>query len=83
MRLAASRAGLWFFGTIIFVFVIFGSYFKDTSTVETIVWLVFIGLVVAGAVFCKEWYDYEQEERKLKLAERRKAANSSSTSKTP
>lgn len=83
MRLAAARAGLWFFGTIIFVFVIFGSYFKDTSTVETIVWLVFIGLVVGGVIFCKEWHDYEQEERKHRLAERRKALNSTDTRKTP
>ncbi len=82
MRLAAARAGLWGFGSIAFVFVIFGSYFKDTSTAETIVWLVFIGLVVAGIVFFWTWHGIEEENRELEL-KRRKAHENDDARKTP
>lgn len=72
MRLAAARAGLWFFGSIIFIAVFLGSIFEDMSTAESIATLVFFGAVIAGAVFCYSWYEHEQEERKQQQAERRK-----------
>lgn len=86
MRLAAARAGLWFFGTIIFVFFMFYDTWKEdsTSTGEIIGTLAFFGTIVGGVVFFYTWYEYEQKERELRDAERRKALKSSDdTRKTP
>lgn len=84
MRLAAARAGLWFFGTIIFVFMFSGDNFDGKSDGEIIGSLVFLATVVAGVVFFYTWYDHEQKERELRNAERKKALKSSDdTSKTP
>ena len=86
MRLAAARAGLWFFGTAIFVFILGSDTWKkeSISTWEMIGTLAFFATIVGGAVFFYTWYDHEQKERELRNAERRKALKSSDdSSKTP
>lgn len=86
MRLAAARAGLWFFGTVIAIFILGSDTWKkeSVSTGEMIGTLAFFATVVAGVVFFYTWHEYEQKERELRDAERRKALeDSNDTSKTP
>lgn len=86
MRLAAARAGLWFFGTVIFVLFLYYDTWKEKSTSigEVIGTLAFFATIVAGVVFFYTWHEYEEKERELRNAERRKALKSSDdTRKTP
>lgn len=73
MKLALSRGGLWFFGTMIFVIVFGQENLKDESLLEVIGTVAFFGAIVGGAIFCYTWYEYEQQERELELKSRRKA----------
>lgn len=79
MREAFARAGLWFFGSILFIIVIGGDTIKDSksSDGEIIASVVAIAFIVAGAVFFLTWHGYEKEERELKLEERRRALDKS------
>lgn len=76
MRLAIARGVLWFFGSIIFMLVFFREALSKMANTEQYLSLLFIGLVVGGAVLGYTWYSYEQEEHDLKLEERRKALKS-------
>lgn len=73
MKLALSRGGLWFFGTMIFITLFGWESFKDDSLLEVIGTVAFFGTIIGGAVFCYTWYEYEQQERELVLKSRRKA----------
>lgn len=66
MRLAIARAGLWFFGTIVFTFFVIGDRFKDVSVGEAIATLVVIATIVAGIIFFATWSSYEEKQQKLK-----------------
>jgi hypothetical protein len=83
MKLAAARAGLWFFGTILFVLVLWSDMLKDKSLTEQIVILLFLGFVVGGTVFFWTWHQSTEEDRELELTERRKALESDDSRKTP
>ena len=73
MKLAAARAGLWFFGIIIFIFVIGSDHFKDEPFGEVIATLLFFGVIVGGTVFFWTWHQVVEEDRRLEVAERNKA----------
>lgn len=73
MRESIARAGLWFFGAIIAFIVFGGQYLKDHTLAEQIGMLVFVAVIVGGAVFFYTWYEHEQEQRILKNRERRLA----------
>ncbi|MGB3946182.1 MAG: hypothetical protein WBK76_05095 [Candidatus Saccharimonadales bacterium] len=73
MKLAAARAGAWFFGIIIFVMLFLNDMFKNKSLTEQIVTLLFFGFVAGGAAFFWTWHQVMEEDRELELAERRKA----------
>lgn len=70
MRLAMARGVLWFFGTIIFFAVFANDTFKKMSDVEAYSSLTVVGFVVGGVVFGYTWYEYEQEQLKLRNKER-------------
>jgi len=77
MKLAAARAGGWFFGTIIFILLFMPSTVKDKSLAEGIVMLIFYGFIAGGAVFFWTWYKVVEEDRELEAQERRKALEDS------
>ncbi len=63
MRLAAARAGLWFFWTIVIVFIFGASHFKDASLGDTIGTLLIFATIVAGIVFFWTWYSHEVKQQ--------------------
>lgn len=63
MREAFARSGLWFFGTIAAIYLFMPNWLEDDSLSEQILKLFLAGLIVGGAMFCKEWYDLERAER--------------------
>lgn len=77
MKLALAKGCLWFFGVMIAILLLFPSHFEDKSTSETVTTLLFFGILAGGAAASWEWYQYEQEERKLRNAERRKGLDRS------
>lgn len=66
MRLALSRAVLWFFGGTIFLIVIGADRLEKMSFWEGLGNTAFLAFIVAGAIFGYTWYEYEKEEVKLK-----------------
>jgi hypothetical protein len=73
--MAFAPAGMWFFGTIIAMVVFLPTMIKDRSFGEQVTILLICGIVVAGAVFCYEWYEYERKKNEREDLERRRPAN--------
>jgi Ca2+/H+ antiporter len=73
MRLALTRAGIWFFTSILItVFFTNGSMYEGSLLINLLLYLG-IGVLCGGLRFCATLYDVAMENRELELKERRKA----------
>lgn len=63
MRLAYTKAGKWFFGTIIVLFLLTGGNLEDDFKLSYVLSYVVLGLIVGGFVFFSEWNRIVQDEQ--------------------
>lgn len=75
MRLAFAKAGLWFFGSIIFVYMFWTDSLKNTSKADIIFTLLLVGIVAGGTAFFWEWHTIEKEKHELEMQARRRKMN--------
>lgn len=73
MRLALTRAGIWFFGSILITLFFTGGNLDEGSLLLGLLSCVGVGVLFGGLIFCITLYDAAKEDRELEHRERRRA----------